>query len=118
MDIVYSCVGYYTCVIVYCIAGRWSHYVHIKELWKNFEATVKDFLEWLMAEGKSFSKDVTTLGGVKGVSDHMKTCEVSRLIQYIIHTDCNVHVQSWTHCEVIKCSVVHLIKCLCFCSVF
>ena len=71
------------------IVGRWSHYVHIKELWKNFEATVKDFLEWLMAEGKSFSKDVTTLGGVKGVSDHMKTCEVTNTPTYIhtyIHT--------------------------------
>ena len=33
-----------------------------------------------MAEGKSFSKDVTTLGGEKGVSDHMKTCEVSIII--------------------------------------
>ena len=30
-----------------------------------------------MDEAKSFSKDVTTLGGEKGVFQHMKTCEVS-----------------------------------------
>lgn len=58
------------------LVERWDHYVHLKELWTEFEKTVKGFLEWLMDEGKSFSKDVTTLGGEKGVADHMKTCEV------------------------------------------
>ena len=59
------------------IVLRWTHILRLKEMWKEFETTVKDFLEWLMAEAKSFSKDVTTLGGEKGVFDHMNTCEVS-----------------------------------------
>ena len=40
---------------------------------------MKEILGWISDEAGTFSKEVTTWGGEKGVADHMDTCKVHSL---------------------------------------
>ncbi|XP_019856696.1 PREDICTED: dystonin-like [Amphimedon queenslandica] len=54
---------------------RWLQIKGLQGYWTDFEKQVGEFLNWVTEEAKTFSLEVTSTDGEKGVSDHMLSCK-------------------------------------------
>lgn len=79
-------------LIMLCILDeRWLVIKGLQGYWVDFECRVGGFLNWVTEEAKTFSREVTSTEGEKGVVDHMRSCKVR---PQLVDELCDYHVMS------------------------